>query len=321
MYTIVALAFCLLLGVMIKTQGISALLWTPLGFAFGLFVTAQMLLPLILGLPRAIRLVIKGQMRAAVFGRILVTPVVWFVLLVAVGFVLGLLWPSALAFLDNNVAFNLGGWLGTIAIILTPLSKKGRSDFRADFDKSYCRFYRDSNEFASRDQSTKEAEAAITVASNLYLHTIKRAEVPPGTLQLNLPDSRYRYLIFCLSTVAAACASEMTNRDAVVNDCLNFLVRWAVENDHEFFGGSATFDMALNRGTRYLHEFSDQWVSYFELEKEDADSIDSVSSMIHSTESNVPAGNADTVRLGELALEVVCRTPAMREAFVELVNR
>lgn len=321
MYTIVALAFCFLLGVMIKAQGISALLWTPLGFAFGLFVTAQMVLPLILGLPRAARLAAKGQMRASAFGHILITPAVWFVLLVAVGFGLGLLWPSAVESLYNNVAFNLSAWLGTIAIILSPLSKKGRSDFREDFDKSYHRFYRDSNGFVSPKPIKKQVEAAITVASNLYLHTIKKADVPSGSLQLTLPDSRYRYLIFCLSTVATVCASEMTDRDSVVNDSLNFLATWAVEHDHDFFSGPVTFDTALTSGISYLREFSDQWESYFKLEKEGTESIDSISSMIHSTETNVPVGDADTVRLGELALEVVCRTPAMRDAFVELANR
>jgi hypothetical protein len=90
MYTVIALAFCLLLGIMMKAQGIAALLWTPIGFSFGLFVAAQMLLPLMLGLPRAILMVAKGRMRAAVVGRILVTPVIWFVLLAAVGLAWGL---------------------------------------------------------------------------------------------------------------------------------------------------------------------------------------------------------------------------------------
>jgi tetratricopeptide (TPR) repeat protein len=43
--------------------------------------------------------------------------------------------------LYNNISLNLGAWLGTIAIILTPLSKKGRADFREDFDRAYQRFY------------------------------------------------------------------------------------------------------------------------------------------------------------------------------------
>jgi hypothetical protein len=93
-----------LLGFMVADEGAIALLWTPLGFAFGILTASQMLLPLILGFPRAIPLVRKRQMRIGVFGRILVTPLIWFVLL----FVVGFLWPSIGKFLSNNTAFNLG---------------------------------------------------------------------------------------------------------------------------------------------------------------------------------------------------------------------
>jgi len=50
--TLLGLAFCLLLGAMTGVQGIAALLWTPVGFAFGLFSAASMTLPLMLALPR-----------------------------------------------------------------------------------------------------------------------------------------------------------------------------------------------------------------------------------------------------------------------------
>jgi hypothetical protein len=145
MYALIGLSFCLLLGFMLKSQGIAALLWVPIGFVFGLFVTAQMVLPLILGLPRAIRVVSARQMRAAVFGRIILTPLIWLVQLAVVGFLVGWFWPSAAEWLYNNTALNLSANLGMIAIILSPLSKKCREDFRADFDKSYQRFYVESD--------------------------------------------------------------------------------------------------------------------------------------------------------------------------------
>ena len=122
MYTIIGILFCLLLGVMIRAQGILALLWVPLGFVFGLFATAQIVLPILMGLPRAIGLVAKGQMRAAVFGRIVVGPIIWLVGLFVVLFVFGFLWPSAAESLYNNVALNLALWLGTLGIFLSPLS-------------------------------------------------------------------------------------------------------------------------------------------------------------------------------------------------------
>ncbi len=141
MYTIVGILFCLLLGLMLRVQGVLALLWVPLGFAFGLFATAQIVLPILMGVPRAIRLVAKGQMRAGVFGRILVAPIIWFIGIFVALFFLGFLWPSAAESIYNNAALNLAVWLGTLAIFLAPLSKKSRSDFREDFDRSYGQFY------------------------------------------------------------------------------------------------------------------------------------------------------------------------------------
>ncbi len=194
MYGIVGLAFCLLLGVSIANQGWTAVIWVPVGFVFGLFATAQMVLPIILGLPRAIGLVVKGQMRPPVFGAIILTPVIWLVSLAAAGF----FWPAAADYLCKNVAFDLSAELGSIAIILSPLSKKSRSDFRQDFDQAYRRFYTEE----AQSRRDRQVEAALTVASNLYLHTTPGAEGPtgvgPATLQFALPDSRFRYMVFCL---------------------------------------------------------------------------------------------------------------------------
>lgn len=145
MYALFGLAFCVLLGFMIRVQGISALLWTPVGFAFGLFSGASMVLPLMLGVPRAIWLLTKRQMRMAVFGRILITPLIWLVGLFVIFFLVGFLWPSTADFISNNTALNLGTSLGWVVIILSPLSAKGRSDFVSDFDKAYHEFYVSAN--------------------------------------------------------------------------------------------------------------------------------------------------------------------------------
>lgn len=141
MQTIIALLFCLLLGVMLKVQGFSALLWLPFGFLISLYVTAQIALPLMLGMPRAIRLVAKRQMRAGVFFRLLVVPAIWAGVVFGGLFLLGYFWPSVATFIEANNALNVGSWLGIIAITLSPLSRKSRSDFREDFNRSYSRFY------------------------------------------------------------------------------------------------------------------------------------------------------------------------------------
>ncbi|MGZ4975194.1 MAG: hypothetical protein ACXWDN_20720, partial [Limisphaerales bacterium] len=60
MQTIIALLFCLVLAVTAMAQGWFAVLWMSLGFVIGLFVSARIALPILLGLPRAMRLVGSG---------------------------------------------------------------------------------------------------------------------------------------------------------------------------------------------------------------------------------------------------------------------
>jgi hypothetical protein len=139
--TIIALLFCLVLGVTAMAQGWFALLWVPLGFMIGLFVTARIAFPILLGLPRAIHLVSSGEMRAAVYRRLLRTPVLWIIQLSLILCLVKFFWPSATAWFETNGALSAGLWLGVVGILLSALSKKSRADFRADFDQSYRQFY------------------------------------------------------------------------------------------------------------------------------------------------------------------------------------
>lgn len=171
MKTLTGLAFCGLLGVCIALQGWTALLWAPLGFAVGLFVTAQMVLPIMLGLPRAIRLVARKQMRPAVFGAIILTPAIWLVFLGVVTFLVGWFWPKTVEYLYNNTGLNLGTNLGIIAIVLSPLSEEARSDFRHDFDIAYSRFYRDG-------RYEKETDPAAAEYGNDLVASSEHSETP-----------------------------------------------------------------------------------------------------------------------------------------------
>ena len=141
MQTIIALLFCLILGVTAMAQGWFAVLWVSLGFVIGLFVTARIALPILLGLPRAMRLVGSGEMRAAVYRRLLFTPILWIVQLAMIVFLVGFFWPSAAAWFQSNDALISGLRLGVIGILLSALSKTSRADFHAQFDQSYRQFY------------------------------------------------------------------------------------------------------------------------------------------------------------------------------------
>ena len=142
MQTIIALLFCLVLGVTAMAQGWFVLLRVSLGFVIGLYVTARIALPIPLGLPRAMRLVGSGEMRAAVYRRLLFTPVLWIVQLAMIVFLVGFFWPSATEGFQSNDALIIGLRLGVIGILLSALSKTSRADFQeADFDQSYRKFY------------------------------------------------------------------------------------------------------------------------------------------------------------------------------------
>ena len=170
--------------------------------------------------------------------------------------------------------------------------------------------------FRRKPTQLKYVEAAITVASNLYLQTIPGAEDAPAPLQFSLPDSRYRYLIFCVSTVVAAALAydekKQIQPGALIDGCLHFVTWLATENAQD----------SINNATSYLQEFLKHWSRWPELEKEgrNLEIIDLISSMIHTIESSVPASESDMRRLGELALQIDCRLPTMRGALIELAH-
>jgi hypothetical protein len=182
--------------------------------------------------------------------------------------------------------------------------------------------------FSRKPTQQKYVDAAIKVATNLYLHTIPDAEDAPAPLQFDLTDSRYRYMIFCLSTVIMAALAydekKQIQPEALIKGCLQLVIGAAAEHfAQEYFDDPARSQDCIDEADAYLTEFLKHWSRWPELEKEgrNAEIIDLISSMIHTTESNLPADKSDMQRLNELALWIDCRLPTMRGAFVELANR
>ena len=126
---------------MVKAQGWFALLWAPLGFAVGLFVTARIALPILLGLPRAIQLVSSGRdgrggisascrSSGSLDCAVVCDPIP------------GQILPAVSStWFESNGALSAGVWFGVVGILLSALSQKSRADFNADFDQSYRQFY------------------------------------------------------------------------------------------------------------------------------------------------------------------------------------
>jgi hypothetical protein len=181
--------------------------------------------------------------------------------------------------------------------------------------------------FSRKPTQQKYVEAAITVASNLYLHTIPGAEDAPAPLQFSLPDSRYRYLIFCLSAVVASALAydekKQVQPEALINGCLRFAIWAGKENPRDYFDDPASSQDSIDNAAAYFQEFLRHWSRWPEFEKEGRaiEIIDIICSMIHAAESNEAVEQIDKQRLGKLALQIDCRLPTMRAAFLELANR
>jgi hypothetical protein len=184
--------------------------------------------------------------------------------------------------------------------------------------------------FRRKPTQQKYVEAAITVATNLYLHTIPGAEagiLPCSPLQFSLPDSRYRYMIFCLSAVTTAALAYDEKKhiqpESLIQGCLHFAAWTATEHAKEYFDDPASSQASIDSATAYFQEFFEHWSQWPGLEKEGKsnEANDLISFMIHMTESSVPSERADIQRLGDLALTINCRLPTMRGALIELANR
>lgn len=97
--------------------------------------------------------------------------------------------------------------------------------------------------FGSKANHEKQLAALTRIVVKLYERTILLPRTDaPKVLQFELADSRYRYLIFCLSTAHCVCARRMKNPDAVLNECASNLIRGAIasEGPDGFFGDQCT---------------------------------------------------------------------------------
>jgi hypothetical protein len=134
-------------------------------------------------------------------------------------------------------------------------------------------------------------------------------------------------MIFCLSAVLAAALAydekKQIQPEALIKGCLHAANLIATKDAQEYLGASASSQDSVENASAYLKEFLKHWSRWPELQKEGRNDeiIELISSMIHTTESNLPAEKIDLQRLGRLALWIDCRLPTMRGAFIELANR
>lgn len=325
MYSLVGISFCLLEGFLVAEFGWMSLLWSSLGIVFGFFVSANVFLPILLGVPMASAHLSRKEMRPAVFLALVRAPLIWTILL----FLFAWIFPSAVAWISKNETLCIGLAFGCIAILLSPISKKARSDFRIDFDKSYGRYYTGENHFhpgltkAGDKEHLKEIGAIIKIASNLYFHDMVGAF---DAFTFKFSDSRFRCLIFSLSTTVMACEDLIESPEKLQTECLHALTGMVSsgKQSKEFFTGPASAGQAEKTGAVYLGACNQRWREYWEATKsgrnEEAKTI--LYSMLHALEADTLLQNDDRERLGQLCwqIEFSVTQHSLREAFVSLVS-
>lgn len=327
MYKIFGLIFIFIEVFLFKAFGWTALIWGPLGYGIGLLITSQIALPIIIGFPIAISLVSKKEMRKGIFLGLLRTPLIWMTIIFIFNVILLFFFREAIFWLYDNLSLNLGLNFGTIAILLSPISKSVREDFRIDFNKAYGNYYTDYEDYKDNNfnftkdkNQIKQIEAAIKISTNLYLHTVSNTE---GILKFTLPDSRFRYLIFCMSGMVKSCEDNINDSKSLINECLHLLSIYTTSsnNNHEYFSGKINSKEAESNGFFYFQEDLKNWQIYFDTLKsgDKYEASKEICSMIHFAESDEPISQADIVRLEKLSNTIELFIPSMRRAFIDSI--
>jgi hypothetical protein len=177
--------------------------------------------------------------------------------------------------------------------------------------------------FSRKPTQQKYAQAVLAVTSNLYLHTTAGSDGAPAVLHFTLPDSRYRYLLFCLSAAVAAAlvydeAKQVVPKD-LIGKCLAVISADAAERAGDFFDGPPT-DPTI--AYAYFTQLAKHWSQWPTLERSEqrAKAVSLICAMIHTAESDEPALESDVERLHSLGVWIACRLPTMRRAFIELAS-
>ena len=330
MYKIGSFLLIILLGFLTAQYGWIAFLWVPLGFIFGILASSNIILPVLLGFPLATSLILKKQMRAGVFFALMRAPIFWLVFLFLVGF----FFPSIAEWIWNNKPLNIAANLGFALILLSPLSKKVRTDFRTDFDKAWGKYYTNSlnnvdySLFKITDKKQlKEIGILIKISTNFYneLITTNRKE-----FDFSEPHSKYRLLNFCLYSTFKSCESHISNPELILPECFTHL-RFVIASDEkasEFLEIKISKEDALEIGNNCMEtynrliakiNFTKIMSSEIVLDKELESDLKKVISFIETDNVN-ESYSENEIRIKNLNFILKSLFGAAREAFLELMR-
>lgn len=331
MYAIGGILFCLMEGILVGNFGWTALLWGPLGFTIGLFISANMILPILMGYPIAFGLWIKQKIRPAVFIALLRAPFFW----ILISFLIGFFFPSAIMWVLKNPSLNMSLAFGSFCIILSPLSKQTRQDFRSDFDKAYSKYFLDDSikmdtlvapEYVQDEETEskrrkRQIEASAKLFFDLYNYTTSTYK---NVFNFKLPDSRFRYMVFCLSVFLKSCEVLIESSDLLLKEYVHFLVNFAMskENINNFFVGEVKYSEVEEDAKNYLNQYMKEWITYSDAIKinDTNEAATIICWMIVFTESQGLVDANDIKRTKKLILEIERSMSRLRDTFLDFMK-
>ena len=171
--------------------------------------------------------------------------------------------------------------------------------------------------FGRKTSHDKQLRAAGTVLWNLYNITTKGGADAPLVLAFALPDARLRYAMFCLGTMQLACATEMDNPDAILNELLHGMIEAASLPGSSWAPvGQLEPQKVANSSAEYIQDYLHRWSSYVDIAPGNANAATGiVCAMLKHTESSAPANATDGDRLWPLAEWIEAQLPLMRMDF------
>lgn len=178
--------------------------------------------------------------------------------------------------------------------------------------------------FGGKTSHEKAVIAVMTVQHNLFeKSTVRQSGDFPHVLKFELSDSRFRYYLFCFSTVVAACARHMKNPDAVLNDILQrAIINAAGEARQQFLGDESVTPQAIaDRAGLYVQEYLHRWSAYVDIVGGNPSAATGiVVGMLRHAESTRPAAEDDAIRLWPLAVSIETQLEDMAGAFSDMAQ-
>jgi hypothetical protein len=180
--------------------------------------------------------------------------------------------------------------------------------------------------FSRKPSHRAQCLAMMRIAARLNERILAPNADAPAVLRLSRPDSRFRYLMFCLSTVQTVCARRMSNPEAVLNEVArNAITAWVSDPEirDAAFGGPVSLQQAGSDGIACLQDCLNRWPAYLDLRNggNAHAATGFVCVILFDIESAGSARPADGERLWPLAWWVEQQFNAIDGAFVELCSR